>query len=308
MWILPRTLSVYAADTVDSIEELNSPELKLESSLMWRSKPSLLRTWLQRWKRVYWFRLLCGRILKPSQWNHFEEEYTGSLPVIHVNRSASQDNEKEQTTQDTYGLTSKGQYLLFDQSGVSLKTLKATSRLDSPLSSVIWKSWVTALRLDYSQRQKSAHHTEEKECSSWLTPDVSDRRSDKSKQQGLSNQENWATPQTRDYRTGESNRWDNKKKSRNLNDQTAKLNWSTPRAGSTDNSRPNNKGGTAESCQNLPSNGQLGREVHNTNGKSQGSLNPDWVESLMGVPHGWTDLGSWGMESFHSKPQEHIKY
>jgi hypothetical protein len=27
---------------------------------------------------------------------------------------------------------------------------------------------------------------------------------------------------------------------------------------------------------------------------SSGSLNPDWVEWLMGVPTKWTDLGSWG--------------
>jgi len=30
--------------------------------------------------------------------------------------------------------------------------------------------------------------------------------------------------------------------------------------------------------------------------KGSGHLNPDWVEWLMGVPTGWTDLGSWGME------------
>ena len=29
---------------------------------------------------------------------------------------------------------------------------------------------------------------------------------------------------------------------------------------------------------------------------SSGHLNPDWVEWLMGVPTGWTDLGSWGTE------------
>ncbi len=37
----------------------------------------------------------------------------------------------------------------------------------------------------------------------------------------------------------------------------------------------------------------------NTNGKSQesqGKLNPDWVEQLMGLPTGWTDLGSWATE------------
>ena len=37
----------------------------------------------------------------------------------------------------------------------------------------------------------------------------------------------------------------------------------------------------------------------NTNGKSQelqGKLNPNWVEHLMGLPVGWTDLGSWETE------------
>ena len=37
----------------------------------------------------------------------------------------------------------------------------------------------------------------------------------------------------------------------------------------------------------------------NTNGKSQesqGKLNPNWVEHLMGLPAGWTDLGSWETE------------
>lgn len=30
--------------------------------------------------------------------------------------------------------------------------------------------------------------------------------------------------------------------------------------------------------------------------EAQGKLNPDWVEQLMGLPAGWTDLGSWEME------------
>jgi len=30
--------------------------------------------------------------------------------------------------------------------------------------------------------------------------------------------------------------------------------------------------------------------------EAQGKLNPDWVESLMGLPVGWTDLGSWATE------------
>ena len=34
-------------------------------------------------------------------------------------------------------------------------------------------------------------------------------------------------------------------------------------------------------------------------GKATGKLNPNWVEHLMGLPVGWTDLGSWETASFH---------
>ncbi len=67
------------------------------------------------------------------------------------------------------------------------------------------------------------------------------------------------------------------------------------------------KDGTAESCKNVPPNGLLGRVVHwpmmptptssrRTGLQSHGvnvvtgSLNPTWVEWLMGYPLGWTDL------------------
>ena len=51
-------------------------------------------------------------------------------------------------------------------------------------------------------------------------------------------------------------------------------------------------------------NGPPAPEKSSTSGKNHGSpkLNPNWVEQLMGLPIGWTDLGSWGTESSH-KPQ-----
>lgn len=47
--------------------------------------------------------------------------------------------------------------------------------------------------------------------------------------------------------------------------------------------------------------GLLDPTKSSTSGKSH-ELNPAWVEQLMGIPTGWTDLGSWGTESSH-KPQ-----
>ena len=49
------------------------------------------------------------------------------------------------------------------------------------------------------------------------------------------------------------------------------------------------KDGTAKSCQNVKSKSLLGREIHKTTDQA-GSLNPQWVEWLMGYPIGWTEL------------------
>ena len=42
--------------------------------------------------------------------------------------------------------------------------------------------------------------------------------------------------------------------------------------------------------------GQPDQGRSSSTGKPHGQLNPDWVEQLMGLPIGWTDLGSWGTE------------
>jgi len=55
--------------------------------------------------------------------------------------------------------------------------------------------------------------------------------------------------------------------------------------------------------QNSP--GPRDQEKGNTNGNRPGLLNPAWVETLMGLPFGWTDLGSWVMESSPKPEQKH---
>jgi len=43
--------------------------------------------------------------------------------------------------------------------------------------------------------------------------------------------------------------------------------------------------------------GQLEEGNNRKHGKNQElMLNVEWVEQLMGLPVGWTDLGSWGTE------------
>ena len=61
------------------------------------------------------------------------------------------------------------------------------------------------------------------------------------------------------------------------------------RLGYQDRSNPLKKG-TQQSLTTVVVNKAGGRK------KCSGHLNPDWVEWLMGVPTGWTGLGSWGTE------------
>ena len=50
------------------------------------------------------------------------------------------------------------------------------------------------------------------------------------------------------------------------------------------------KDGSAQACTNVPINGLLGRAVHMDGMNANGSLNPAWVEFLMGFETGWTAL------------------
>ena len=236
MWILPKNYplsSAFAQAMVESKEDLSLRGLNIELSLMWRSKPTALPTWLRRWKRVSWLQHLFTRTLKPSHRKSFETALTSSLAVTPANLFQQQDNERVQKTLDICGHTSDNTSKQLDLLDASLKTSKATSRLDSPQSSAIWKKMVTDMRQEYSQRVKLAHHTNESASTSWPTPRASEH-----KDCGPVGSKSQIHMDKRSYLCAK------------VKDPTMPL----------------------------------------------GMLNPEWVEWLMGVPTGWTALGSWETE------------
>lgn len=437
MWILPKNYPLslhFVQDMVESKEDLTLPGLNIESSLMWRSKPTALPTLLRRWKRVSWLQHLCTRILKPSRRKSFETALTSSLAVIPANLSHKQGTEKEAMIQDTCGHTYGDTSNQLDLFGSSLKMSKDISRLDSPQSLAIWKKMVSDQRLEYSQRLKSVHPISGKGSGSWATPNTMDHlpqrseealmrqasttRKGRTRPANLREQVNpkaveiyqanwptatvfdvsggtyptelvngqwrskhskdpnspwygaklkdaveaaeakWPTPAARDYKgTNAYNKTMEKiadGKRANMGQlpnavmvQEAKSKWPTPTArdykGASGSGRQMRKGNPsdtlpnavknwptpdvaqAEKVSNRPNYGQVGLANHpdvhgttvqrdpmqkdrlgqpgqdrsSTNGKNQeqfGKLNPNWVEQLMGLPIGWTDLGSWETE------------
>ena len=257
MWIIPKTYQLYLVSVRGTVE-LSELSEQLESSLMWRSKPSQSRTWLTRWKRGGWFQRLCGRILKPSLHTYFETMLTFLLEDIRVNRLVLQEIDLGKTTQDTCGRISKNTSESYDRECVSLKTSKDTFRWDSQQSSVIWKAWVTQCRGEYSQRLKSAHLIREKECLSWPTPKARDVKGGYIGGRIRNGKVSMDTLDVgvRAYTKG--GLLDQGKNNTNGKNQGPSKNWGTPDC--SDRRSKNSK------------------------------LNPSWVESLQGIPTNWTQL------------------
>ena len=282
MWILPKQLhtSHFVPDTAALISDLAEQSQICEQSLLARSKPSLARTWLQKWKRDSWTQHLSGRILKPSHGQSFVTAWTSSLEVIPASHSVQQANGSEKTTQDTSGLGSQMEFALCDHESVSSRTSKDTSASDSEKSLANWKALVIKRRGEYSLRVKSAHLTNASGCLSLLYP----------------------TPSARDVKGCNSlNSTLEKLKARKrghmgqLPNYIMVMNYTHPAQvnPSTDGSRQESWG-TPEARSHK---GALGRSYKGqgrdlpmqTEGKCEnGKLNPRWVETLMGLPVGWT--------------------
>jgi len=307
MWILPKQLdklhtSVSVLDTKESEKDLEEFCQMSEKSLMWRSKPSLLRTWLTRWKRNNWMQHLSTRTLRPSHTESFVDKWTFLVEDSLANHSLKLELEKLRRTQDTYSLTSQKESESANQELFSSKMSKESSQQKpqmenqfSDMSSEHWKDWVTKQRLEYSQRVKSASHIKEKESLSWATPNTMDVLPPRSYEA--------TQKQAMTARKGRNN-------PANLREQVDPTcvkaykdakNWLTPQQNDwkSEGLRPFSKQkmiGTQVKEILLKDQPDLTKNNTNGNALESYKLNPDWVEQLMGLPVGWTDFDFSEME------------
>ena len=320
MWIIPKNhqlASAFAQDTVASKEELSEHlEDELTHSLMSRSKTIPLKTWCRRWKTDSSVPALFGRTLKPSHAKRFEEELTSSLEDIRANRFLQQGMDLEKTTRDTCGLTSPKLYEVSVQEWSSLKTSKDILTEDSKKSCKTWKSLVTKRRGEYSQRLKQVHLTKERESLSlenYPTPRVGGQGFNASEARRNSpnlettvilkeSELSWPTATASDPEGGPQkdrveltdSGFKLRKKGKEHMTYGAKLrdavefhespNYPTPCA-SEEKYRLN---GESQASKCLFA---VYRRESIIKGEN-GHLNPSWVESLMGLPEGWTQLGT----------------
>ena len=166
MWIIPKTLSAFVPDTEGLSLDLEERAWMLESSAMWRSKPSSKPTWLRRLKKGGWMTHLSGRILKPSLHQSFEEKFVDSLVATPASHSAARGSAKARTTQDTYGHISEATSGQLDLFGAFSRMSGDTPRWGYGESCPIWKRKVTKRSGDCSARRKQARLTSASDASS----------------------------------------------------------------------------------------------------------------------------------------------
>ena len=205
----------------------------------------------------------------------------------------------------------------------------------SSMSSQSWKDWVTEQRQEYSQRVKSAHLIRESESLSlgWPTARTSDAEGGrietemtsggfKSKRH-KSNQTFGAKlrdavethEEKKNWPTITVNESHNTPCPSQFKRNTPPLGTAVLIAGQQDQANPNTSGKSQESWPTPRANkvhpeiteenrehlanrkkSNLEEDIAGHCGKATGKLNPNWVEHLMGLPAGWTDLGCWETE------------
>ncbi len=126
----------------------------------------------------------------------------------------------------------------------------------------------------------------------WPTPRMSDANGPGKHGEGGEDlrtaAQDWPTPTARDWRSTAASPETHERNARPLSEVVG-LEWPTPKEA---DGRPKGNAGDRKSpgLDALARTGQFAEENPNTPGSPRGSLNPDWVEALMGAPPGWTDL------------------
>jgi len=273
-WILPRQLHTLACalDTEALSLDSNEQSQVCAQSLFVRSKPSQLRIWSAKWKRDSWTRHLSGRILRPSLGQRFATEWTSSLGATHASPSVQQGSVKASKTRGIFGRLLQMAFDFSNPSAASLKTSKDISAWGCPTSSKTWQEWVIERRGAYSQRLNAERRTSASGCSSWPSPVASEvRQGFQDRSRGIKGSQeslttvvvkSWPTPAARDHKdTGENVDMKKVAAKCKLSGVVAVHGPAVPASSNTHGSHP----------------------VSSTS-----RLNARWVETLMGLPVGWT--------------------
>lgn len=321
MWMyLPKSTSCRSAPAWGaSTSGLDSLCRRLEPSVTLSGRPTAAKSWLRAWKTKPWMMRLSGRILPHSTAIGGMASWTGSLAACHVSRTASPENVLGQAMNATYGPRLLASLAKLNPHSCFWKTSQVQPDIFAGELGANWTEWVTGLRQDCSQRQKSARAISGSGFSCWPTARVTTDGGSPNRAalEGRSKKKNqclledtvamWPTANWHDGRRPGSDAtstqgWNLKRE--------AEM-WPTPGA--------NDHKGTVKLGQRR---GQLDNAAEQKyrfsrldlqtstpgvkSSKSTRRLNPRFVELLMGWPIGWSACEPVGMELWRCKLHGHL--
>ena len=256
MWIVPRPLhtSHFALDTAALTSDYNELSEQCARSLLVRSSPTPARTWLRKWKRDSWTSHLSGRILRPSHGPRFTEKWTSSLGASLVSHLAPQGNEQVTMTPDTCSPTSSEDSESWD---------------DLPLfSSKMLREYSAPSSTAPSGQTHKAHPFCNMSSASWSAWATAQRQEYSARaKQAPPTSENGCSFLVYEMISEQEGAILFQDCSRTQSHQVL-----APTLGPQDEEPRNTHGSPHESQSGSPT----------------GPLNPRWVETLMGLPVGWT--------------------
>ena len=297
---------LYVPGTADSSKVSSLPDYPSELLLMWRSKPMQPRTWSRLWKAGGWIRLLSGLTCEHSQLEAGVELFRASVPGFRVSLGPLRALERESTTSDGSGKTSTASFARFDPSSCSWRTSLGwlpglEPNQDSDTFSGHWPRSGLMLRGQLYERQTQVPHISERASSfsgstptmeepfsgdAWPTPDAGARNGTNGGDWSVGSYHRakagagiverptlmklaaiWPTPTARDWKdTGENTNYQ-RQADKGLLAGTAAV-WPNPGTSRADAMRSHQDQQT---------------EKAGSDGSKRATLNPRFVEALMGL-------------------------
>jgi hypothetical protein len=245
-----------------------------------------------------------GMTFKPLTESRGEELLTLYRAAFHA-KTSQQPGKAQELTESAAGCGEKwrASFAKYSPDSRSWKTHQCSLLGDLEPFLETWPQWGLMRGGECWEQQTLAQTTKGTGFGLWATPASSDGQrggtiTDKMTGQSLPQMVNtpakWPSPNARDWK--DSGASQGNRKSPNLGTQ---VHWPTPRAA-------DHKGATSADAMskaaargfnpNLP---ELTAAI-----SGGGSLNPTWVEWLMGWPLGWTDLKPLAMDKSHCVPQQ----
>lgn len=314
MWILPSSIaSAFSAEQGASTWALSS-DLALEaaeSSLTWRGKPTPAKSWFRAWKKATWIQRLFGRMSRPSMDARFADWWTLSLAGSRVRTSPLQESEQaSQEREAGSGSSTSESSPRCSLDWSSLKTSRPSARAGSKSSSKTLPRSGTMRNGVLSERPMLAQRITETGSSFWPTPDASVSTGyNQSASPGAAVRPAlarlasfWQTPRATDGDKGGPNQ--TLKGVPSLVNQARSM-WPTATAhDAKDTGAPTefdrkSPGLLATALSGLSAPTTPAGPISSPKDRT---LNPRFVEWLMGWPIGWTDCDSQVTEWFLLRP------